>query len=45
MEDFPAPSQGFLVTHFLVVSDQERVRMGVPPLSAARERANRLNAE
>ena len=27
------------------VSDQERERMGVPPLSAARERANRLNAE
>lgn len=24
--DFPAPSQGFLVTHFLVVSDQERSR-------------------
>ncbi|HZA41843.1 MAG TPA: VOC family protein [Actinomycetota bacterium] len=24
--DFPAPSEGFLVTHFLVVSDQDRSR-------------------
>jgi catechol 2,3-dioxygenase-like lactoylglutathione lyase family enzyme len=24
--DFPAPAEGFLVTHFLVVSDQERSR-------------------
>jgi catechol 2,3-dioxygenase-like lactoylglutathione lyase family enzyme len=25
-EDFPAPSQGFVITHFLVVSDQDRSR-------------------
>jgi catechol 2,3-dioxygenase-like lactoylglutathione lyase family enzyme len=25
-EDFPAPTQGFVVTHFLVVSDQDRSR-------------------
>jgi hypothetical protein len=23
-EDFPAPKEGFVVTHFLVVSDQDR---------------------
>jgi catechol 2,3-dioxygenase-like lactoylglutathione lyase family enzyme len=26
MEDFPAPSQGFVLTQFLVVSDQDRSR-------------------
>jgi hypothetical protein len=25
-EDFPAPKEGFVLTHFLVVSDQERSR-------------------
>ncbi len=25
-EDFPAPSDGFVITHFLVVSDQDRSR-------------------
>jgi catechol 2,3-dioxygenase-like lactoylglutathione lyase family enzyme len=25
-EDFPAPTEGFVLTHFLVVSDQERSR-------------------
>ena len=25
-EDFPAPSEGFVVAHFLVVSDQDRSR-------------------
>jgi catechol 2,3-dioxygenase-like lactoylglutathione lyase family enzyme len=25
-EDFPAPKEGFLITHFLVVSDQDRSR-------------------
>ena len=25
-EDFPAPQQGFVLTHFLVVSDQDRSR-------------------
>ena len=25
-EDFPAPSEGFVITHFLVVSDQDRSR-------------------
>ena len=25
-EDFPAPSEGFVLTHFLVVSDQDRSR-------------------
>ena len=25
-EDFPAPKEGFVITHFLVVSDQERSR-------------------
>ena len=25
-EDFPAPVDGFVVTHFLVVSDQDRSR-------------------
>ena len=25
-EDFPAPKQGFVVTHFLVVADQDRSR-------------------
>lgn len=25
-DDFPAPSEGFVVTHFLVVSDQDRSR-------------------
>jgi catechol 2,3-dioxygenase-like lactoylglutathione lyase family enzyme len=25
-EDFPAPTEGFVVTHFLVVSDQDRSR-------------------
>jgi len=25
-DDFPAPQQGFLLTHFLVVSDQDRSR-------------------
>lgn len=25
-DDFPAPSQGFVLTHFLVVSDQDRSR-------------------
>lgn len=25
-EDFPAPTQGFVITHFLVVSDQDRSR-------------------
>jgi lactoylglutathione lyase len=25
-EDFPAPKEGFVVTHFLVVSDQDRSR-------------------
>jgi lactoylglutathione lyase len=24
--DFPAPTQGFVLTHFLVVADQERSR-------------------
>ena len=26
LKDFPAPSEGFLLTHFLVVSDQDRSR-------------------
>ena len=26
LEDFPAPSEGFVLTHFLVVSDQDRSR-------------------
>jgi len=25
-EDFPAPSEGIVLTHFLVVSDQDRSR-------------------
>src|SRR5881396_4416576 len=25
-DDFPAPAEGFVVTHFLVVSDQDRSR-------------------
>ena len=25
-EDFPAPKQGFIITHFLVVADQDRSR-------------------
>ena len=25
-EDFPAPAEGFVITHFLVVSDQDRSR-------------------
>lgn len=25
-DDFPAPSEGFLITHFLVVADQDRSR-------------------
>ena len=25
-EDFPAPASGFVLTHFLVVSDQDRSR-------------------
>jgi hypothetical protein len=25
-DDFPAPKEGFVLTHFLVVSDQERSR-------------------
>ena len=25
-DDFPAPTEGFVITHFLVVSDQERSR-------------------
>jgi len=25
-EDFPAPKDGFVITHFLVVSDQDRSR-------------------
>lgn len=25
-DDFPAPSEGFVITHFLVVSDQDRSR-------------------
>ncbi len=25
-DDFPAPASGFVVTHFLVVSDQDRSR-------------------
>ncbi len=25
-EDFPAPREGFVLTHFLVVSDQDRSR-------------------
>ena len=24
--DFPAPNEGFVITHFLVVSDQDRSR-------------------
>ena len=26
LEDFPAPSEGFVLTHFLVVADQDRSR-------------------
>jgi catechol 2,3-dioxygenase-like lactoylglutathione lyase family enzyme len=26
LEDFPAPAEGFVLTHFLVVSDQDRSR-------------------
>ena len=26
LEDFPAPTEGFVLTHFLVVSDQDRSR-------------------
>lgn len=26
MQDFPAPREGFVITHFLVVSDQDRSR-------------------
>jgi lactoylglutathione lyase len=26
-EDFPSPSEGFVLTHFLVVSDQDRSRL------------------
>ena len=26
-EDFPAPRDGFVLTHFLVVSDQDRSRL------------------
>jgi catechol 2,3-dioxygenase-like lactoylglutathione lyase family enzyme len=26
LEDFPAPKQGFVITHFLVVADQDRSR-------------------
>ena len=26
LDDFPAPIEGFVITHFLVVSDQERSR-------------------
>lgn len=26
LEDFPAPREGFVITHFLVVSDQDRSR-------------------
>lgn len=26
LEDFPAPTEGFVITHFLVVSDQDRSR-------------------
>jgi lactoylglutathione lyase len=26
MSDFPAPSDGFVITHFLVVADQDRSR-------------------
>ena len=25
-DDFPAPREGFVITHFLVVSDQDRSR-------------------
>ena len=25
-DDFPAPKEGFVITHFLVVSDQDRSR-------------------
>jgi hypothetical protein len=26
LEEFPAPAEGFVITHFLVVSDQDRSR-------------------
>ncbi|MBV9278691.1 MAG: hypothetical protein JOZ41_01290 [Chloroflexi bacterium] len=26
-DDFPAPTEGFVLTHFLVVSDQDRSRV------------------
>jgi lactoylglutathione lyase len=41
MPDFPAPSEGFVVTHFFVVEDQDRSRdwyVGVLGAEVARER-------
>ena len=36
LEDFPAPTEGFVLTHFLVVSDQERSREFYKSLFAGR---------
>jgi lactoylglutathione lyase len=35
-DDFPAPSEGFVLTHFLVVSDQDRSREFYQSLFAGR---------
>jgi len=35
-EDFPAPKDGFVITHFLVVSDQDRSREFYRSLSTGR---------
>ena len=43
-DDFPAPREGFLITHFLVVSDQERHR-GWLPSSVRLPWRERLRAE
>jgi catechol 2,3-dioxygenase-like lactoylglutathione lyase family enzyme len=36
LEDFPAPTEGFVLTHFLVVSDQDRSREFYQSLFAGR---------
>ena len=36
LEDFPAPTEGFVLTHFLVVSDQDRSREFYESLFAGR---------
>jgi lactoylglutathione lyase len=36
LDDFPAPKVGFVITHVLVVADQDRSREFYRPLSGGR---------